>query len=82
MFFMLSGISASNYKTEKKGFIAYCKAKWNRLGLSLIFSIFVYLIPSLYIRQPFAKIALIKDSDGNPHIEWNVFKYFFGIFNP
>jgi hypothetical protein len=81
MFFMLSGISASNYKTEKNGYLAFCLSKWNRLGVALIFSIFMYLIPSLYIRQPFAKIGLILDSEGNRTIEWNVIKYLKGVVN-
>ena len=81
MFFMMSGISASNYKTEKHGFIKFCMSKWNRLGLGLIFSMIVYLIPSLYIRQEFAPIGRINDPEGNPMIEWNFIKYVQGIVN-
>jgi hypothetical protein len=81
MFFMMSGISASNFKTEKNGFSRFAYNKWTRLGVALVFSIFVYLIPSLYIRQDFAAIGRINDQDGNPYIEWNFVTYFKGIFN-
>ena len=57
MFFVMSGQAASQYPTEKKGFLAYAQGKFKKLGLAFVFAVFAYLIPSLYIRQPFAEIG-------------------------
>lgn len=57
MFFVMSGQGASQYPTEKMGFGAYAQSKIKKLGLAFVFAIFAYLIPSLYIRQPFAEIG-------------------------
>lgn len=57
MFFFMSGLAVSQYPTEKRGFYAFAKGKFQKLGVGLIYGIFFYLIPSLYIRQPFATIG-------------------------
>ena len=48
-FFMLSGIGASNFKTEKHGFTKYGLDKLKRLGFPFFLSLFVFLIPRLYV---------------------------------
>ena len=53
VFFFLSGMSASFYKSEKYGFFKYFWSKMNRLVFPFIFSIFVFLVPRLYIAQEF-----------------------------
>jgi fucose 4-O-acetylase-like acetyltransferase len=72
MFFMLSGIGVSNYKTEKHGFIKYFLTKLKKLLLPFFISLFVFLIPRLYIAQQYDSIGRVNQMQD---IEWNLFKY-------
>jgi peptidoglycan/LPS O-acetylase OafA/YrhL len=54
MFFYISGIGTTYYKTEKKN--AYCLFVWNkvtRIMFPFIVACFVFLIPRLYLGQDF-----------------------------
>jgi fucose 4-O-acetylase-like acetyltransferase len=71
-FFLLSGIGASNYKTEKHGFIKYSLEKFKRLALPFFLSLFIFLIPRLYVAQEYDPIGRVnKEQD----IEWDFFTY-------
>ena len=72
MFFMLSGIGASNYKTENHGFSKYAMEKFLRLALPFFASLFVFLIPRLYVAQEFDPIGRVNNEQD---IEWNFFTY-------
>lgn len=61
-----------NYPTETKGFGQYAKGKSIRLMLPLIFGLFVFLIPKLYLSQGWESIGRLNK---NTDIEWNFFKY-------
>ena len=60
MFFLLSGIGASNYKSEKHGFGKYAIEKLLRLALPFFASLFVFLIPRLYVAQEFDAIGRVN----------------------
>ena len=57
MFFYISGISATFFNTEKRGFvinyIMFVGGKALRLLVPFIVAIFVFLIPRLYFGQPY-----------------------------
>ena len=69
---MLSGIGASNYKSEKHGFIKYVIDKFMRLAVPFFISLFVFLIPRLYVAQEFDPIGRVN---GEQDIEWNFLTY-------
>jgi fucose 4-O-acetylase-like acetyltransferase len=71
-FFMLSGIGASNYKTEKHGFLKYFLTKLKKLMIPFFLSLFVFLIPRLYVAQQYDNIGRVNQMQD---IEWNLFKY-------
>jgi peptidoglycan/LPS O-acetylase OafA/YrhL len=53
MFFYISGLGASFFNTEKKGFGLFFVNKTLRLMVPFVVAIFVFLIPRLYFGQPY-----------------------------
>jgi len=53
MFFYISGLGASYFNTEKKGFGLFFVNKTLRLMVPFVIAIFVFLIPRLYFGQPY-----------------------------
>jgi hypothetical protein len=53
MFFYISGASASRYNCEKHGFFGFLGGKILRLLVPLLFVVPIFLIPRLYLSQPF-----------------------------
>lgn len=51
MFFYISGIGATFYKTEEKHFGVFVGDKFLRLLVPFVVGIFVFLIPRLYFGQ-------------------------------
>jgi hypothetical protein len=46
---IISGMSASGFKTEEKGFYVFIANRFQRLIVPLLVCLVVYLIPRLYI---------------------------------
>lgn len=53
MFFYISGMAASFFNTEGKGFGIFFGSKCLRLLVPFIIAIFVFLIPRLYFGQTY-----------------------------
>ena len=69
---MLSGMSTAFFKTEVHGFGRYVRGKATRLLVPFFLSVFVFLIPRLYLSQGWEAIGRL---DKQSRIEWNFFKY-------
>jgi hypothetical protein len=72
LFFLLSGMMGIHFPTETRGFGQYAIGKFKRLMTPFFFSVFVFLIPRLYISQGWEPIGRLKKQT---EIEWNFFKY-------
>jgi len=53
MFFYISGMGATFYNTEGKGFFLFTWGKILRLLIPFVIAIFIFLIPRLYLGQPY-----------------------------
>jgi len=53
MFFYISGIGATFFNTEKKSYFTFIWEKTLRLGIPFVIGIFVFLMPRLYLGQPY-----------------------------
>ena len=53
MFFYISGMGATFFNSEKKGFGIFLVDKTVRLMIPFVLAIFLFLIPRLYFGQPF-----------------------------
>ena len=53
MFFYISGMGATYFNTEGKGFFLFTWNKTLRLLVPFVIAIFVFLIPRLYFGQPY-----------------------------
>lgn len=53
MFFYISGIGASHYNCEKNKFLKFLLGKVVRLSLPLVVAVPLFLIPRLYLSQPY-----------------------------
>lgn len=53
MFFYISGMGATFFNTEGKGFFLFTWGKILRLLIPFVIAIFVFLIPRLYFGQPY-----------------------------
>ena len=49
VFFYISGLAATFYKADQKGFWPYLKHKFLRLIVPFIFAVLLLLIPRLYL---------------------------------
>lgn len=70
MFFMISGMASSFFKTQKRGFLVYLKAKFMRLIVPLLISVPAFLVPRLYFSQSYETIGVIGGD-----VDWNFFTY-------
>jgi len=57
MFFYISGIGSTFFNTEKKNYFIFIGEKILRLLLPFIIGIFVFLMPRLYLGQPYEKFC-------------------------
>jgi len=55
MFFILSGMGLSFYKTEKNNFFTFLCDKFFRLVIPFFIAVFVFVTPKLYLSQDFEK---------------------------
>jgi hypothetical protein len=53
MFFYISGMGATFFNTEAKGFGNFFVDKTFRLMIPFVLAIFIFLIPRLYFGQPY-----------------------------
>jgi len=53
MFFYISGMGATFFNTEKKGFGQFFLNKCGRLLVPFVLAIFIFLMPRLYFGQPY-----------------------------
>jgi len=80
IFFYISGLAASYYNTQKKGYPRYFYDKVMRLVVPLLFSMVLILIPRLYFGQEYQEFTKLTDDQGNSYVEKDFFKYAIGIF--
>ena len=61
VFFLLSGMGLSFYKTENSSFFSFFINKFNRLIIPLIACLFLLLIPKLYIQQIYSEFSRLDN---------------------
>jgi len=71
MFFYISGVATSFFDAQEEGFVKFFMNKCKRLLLSLLFAIFIFLMPRLYFAQKFEPFSRINGVEE----EWNFFKF-------
>jgi fucose 4-O-acetylase-like acetyltransferase len=64
MFFYISGIGATFFKTEEKNFAIFLGEKALRLLVPFIIAIFLFLIPRLYFGQQYEDFCRPDVPDG------------------
>jgi fucose 4-O-acetylase-like acetyltransferase len=57
MFFYISGIGSTFFNTEKKNYFIFVGEKILRLLVPFIIAIFIFLMPRLYLGQPYEKFT-------------------------
>jgi len=57
MFFYISGIGSTFFNTERKNYFIFIGEKLLRLLLPFLIGIFVFLMPRLYLGQPYEKFC-------------------------
>lgn len=71
MFFYISGMGATFFNTEGKGFGYFVWGKITRLLIPFVIAVFIFLIPRLYFGQPYEEFCR---PDGE-HIENDYWQY-------
>ena len=78
MFFYISGIGATFFNTEKKNYFIFIWEKILRLLLPFFVGIFVFLMPRLYLGQPYEDWARPTDPrSGEPLMENDFWKFIY-----
>jgi hypothetical protein len=74
LFFYISGLSTTFFKTERDGFVIYLKGKIMRLLLPMVLACLTLLVPRLYLSQEYEPWTRINDK-----IENNFFVYLWHV---
>lgn len=74
LFFYISGLSSTFFKTERDGFVIYFKGKVMRLLVPMILACLTFLVPRLYLSQEYEPWTRINDK-----IENNFFVYLYHV---
>jgi len=64
MFFYISGIGSTFFNTEKKNYFIFVWEKILRLLIPFVIGIFVFLMPRLYLGQPYEDFTKPDGPDG------------------